>query len=131
MRSFGRVRCSTRYEKCEEGLLMLREARAGFANHKRIKKMLVGAVGIENNNGWDPNDLRGTRRSTKSLKGNDRERIGSLIDSLELPRFFRILKIPDSGFSNTPQITSRLRAQILRRGWQADKKSPNRMRPRS
>ncbi len=43
----GAKGCSTRHEKCEEGPLMLREAPTGFANHKRIRKMLVGAVGIE------------------------------------------------------------------------------------
>jgi hypothetical protein len=48
---------------------------------------LVGAVGIENNNGRDFKDLCGIRRNTKSLKGNDGEREGILIAPLKLPRF--------------------------------------------
>jgi len=47
---------------------------------------LVGAVGIENNGGWDFEDLRGLRRNTKSLKRNDGGRKGILIAPLMLPR---------------------------------------------
>jgi hypothetical protein len=52
---------------------------------------MVGAVGIENNGGRDFEDLRGTRRNTKSLKRNDGERKGILIAPLMLPRFSRLL----------------------------------------
>jgi hypothetical protein len=62
-------------------------APSGFSNQKRIKKMLVGAVGIENNDGRDFKDLRGMQRNTKSLKRNDEERKGILIAPLKLPRF--------------------------------------------
>ena len=43
---------------------MLRVARTGFATHKRIKKMLFGAVGIANNGSRDCKHLRGTQRNT-------------------------------------------------------------------
>jgi len=66
---------------------MLPQAPSGFSNYKRSKKLLVGAVGIENNNGRDFKDLEGTRRSSKSLKRNDRERKGTPIAPLELPHF--------------------------------------------
>ena len=48
-------------------------------------------MGIENNNGRDFKDLRGMRRSLKSLKRNDGERKGILIAPLMLPRFSRQL----------------------------------------
>jgi hypothetical protein len=53
--------------------------------------MLVGAVGIENNNGRDFKELRGTLRNAKSLQTNDRERKRILIAPLKLPRFSRSL----------------------------------------
>lgn len=34
-------------EEAKEALLMLPQAPSGFSKYKRIKKMLVGAVGIE------------------------------------------------------------------------------------
>jgi hypothetical protein len=72
----GAKGCSTRHEKCEAGLRMLRVAGSGFATHKRIKKMLLGAVGIENDGSRDFKHLRGTQRNTKSLNRSDREREG-------------------------------------------------------
>jgi hypothetical protein len=39
------ISCSTRYEKCEEGLLMLCEALTGFANHKRLPPISL-AIGF-------------------------------------------------------------------------------------
>jgi hypothetical protein len=119
----GAKGCSTRHEKCEEGLLMLREAPAGFANHKRIRKMLVGAVGIENNGRRDFKDLRGMRRNTKSLKRNDGERKGTRIAPLMLPRSCRSPNSLGCGFTYRAEQESRLRAQIWRRGWQADNNS--------
>jgi hypothetical protein len=62
-------------------------APSGFSNYSRIRKLLVGAVGIENKNGRDFKDLREMRRNTKSLKRNDREGNGILIAPLKLPRF--------------------------------------------
>ena len=65
---------------------------------KRVRK-LVGAVGIENNNGRDFRDLQEMRRNTKSLKRNDEEGKGILIAPLKLPRFSRLpvpsdMKVP-------------------------------------
>jgi hypothetical protein len=68
---------------------MLPQAPSGFSNYKRSKKLLVGAVGIENNDGLDFKDLRGMRRNTKSLKRNDGEPKGILIAPLMLPHFSR------------------------------------------
>ena len=65
-------------------------APSGVSNYNRIRKMLVGAVEIENNGAWDFKGLRGTRRNTKPLKRNDREREEILIAPLKLPHFFRI-----------------------------------------
>jgi hypothetical protein len=59
-------------------------------NHNRIRKLLIGVVGTENNGARDFKDLRGTRRNTSSLKSNDREHEEILIAPLKLPRFFRI-----------------------------------------
>ena len=95
-----------------------------FFSYKRIKKLLVGAVGIENNNAGVFRDLRGMRRSTKSLKRNDRERKGIPIAPLKLPRFSS-RSISLSRDLLTASIRSRLPAQILRRGWQADALIPN------
>jgi hypothetical protein len=87
----------------------------------RISEVLVGAVGIENNNAGDLKDLRGMRKTFKSLKRDDRERKEILIAPLKLPRFSEFPKIPDSGFSKSNRIDeSRLRAQISRHGWRAD-----------
>jgi hypothetical protein len=78
-------------------------------------------VEIENNNGGDLKDLRGMQRNTKSLKRNDGERKGILIAPLMLPRSVEILAFGYRwNFNPFPRIQSRLRAQILRRGWQAD-----------
>jgi hypothetical protein len=85
----GAKGCSTRHEKCEEALLMLREAPTGIANHKKIKKMLVGAVGIENNNDRDFKDLCGMLGNTKSLRRNEEEREGTRIAPSMLPRILR------------------------------------------
>ena len=52
---------------------------------------LVGAVGIENNTGWDFRDLAGMRENTKSLKKNAGELEGIFIGPLKAPRFFLIL----------------------------------------
>src|ERR1700722_4540701 len=52
------------------------------------RKMVGSAVGIENNNGRDSMDLRGTRRRPTSLKRNGKERKGRLIAPLSFPSFF-------------------------------------------
>jgi hypothetical protein len=80
---------------------MLRQALSGFVNHKRIKKMLVGAVRIENNSGQDLKDLRRMRRNTKSLKRNEEERKEILIAPLKLPGFSEVPEVPESGFSKS------------------------------
>jgi hypothetical protein len=48
---------------------------------------LVGAVGIENNDGRDFKDLRGMQGNTKLLKRDDGERKEILIAPLKLPGF--------------------------------------------
>jgi len=60
-----------------------------FLSCEKIKKLLVGAVGIENKNARDFKDLKEMRRNSKSLKRNDRERKELLIAPLKLPRFSR------------------------------------------
>jgi hypothetical protein len=77
---------------------MLPQTPSGFSNYKRSKKLLVGAVGIENNAGRVFKDLRGMRRNTKSLKRNGGERQGIPIAPLMLPRFCRPLDSPHRRF---------------------------------
>ena len=74
---------------------------------------------IENNNARDFKDLEEMPRNSKSLKRNDRERKGILIAPLKLPRLSH-RSIP---YSNDVLSGSRLQAQILRRGWQADREA--------
>ena len=82
---------------------------------------MVGAVGIENNTDWNFKDFEEMARSAKALKRNDKESNGILIGPSMAPRFFRADQIPSwCVFRPLPQIQSRLRAQISRRGWQAD-----------
>jgi len=86
---------------------------------------LVGAVGIENNEPSNFKDLRGTTRNAKLLKRNDEACKGILIAPSKLPQnslvFFADVEIPKEWDPHPlPLIGSRLRAQILRRGWQAD-----------
>jgi hypothetical protein len=86
---------------------------------------MVGAVGIENNNASIFKDLRGTTRNAKLLKRNDEACKGILIAPSKLPQnslvFFADVEIPKEwDLHPLPLIGSRLRAQILRRGWQAD-----------
>jgi len=70
----------------------LRGDRGHTAPRKEVT--LVGAVGIENNNGRDSMDLRGTRRSATSLKRNGKERKGMPIAPLMLPSFFSSTAFP-------------------------------------
>ncbi len=49
-------------------------------------RLLVGAVGIESNNGRDFKDLRGMHGNFKSLKRNDEGRYRTLIAPSKLPR---------------------------------------------
>lgn len=58
-----------------------------ISRYKRIRKTLVGAVGIENHGGRDFTYLRGMRRDTKPLKGNDGERKRTPVAPLMLPAF--------------------------------------------
>ena len=59
---------------------------------------LVGAVGIENNAGWNFKDLEEMLRGTKTLRRNDRECKGILIGPLMAPRFSRRPRFPDCVF---------------------------------
>ena len=77
---------------------------------------LVGAVGIENTTRRNFKDLEGMQGNAKALKRNNWECKGILNG----PSFFSTSEIPASCISLTVQIASRLRAQILQRGWQAD-----------
>jgi hypothetical protein len=52
--------------------------------------LLVGAVGIENNNDRNFMDLRGMGRNGKLLKNSTRERKRILIAPLKRPRFFTV-----------------------------------------
>jgi hypothetical protein len=49
---------------------------------------MVGAVGIENNTGWNFKDLEEMLRSAKTLKRNNEESIGILVGPSMAPRFF-------------------------------------------
>jgi hypothetical protein len=71
------------------------------------------------------------RRNNKSLQRNDGERKGTLIAPSMLPRFSHLLDSFPERFRSRLERKSRLRAQISRRGWQAEKRSPNRLQPRS
>src|SRR5260370_27867901 len=65
--------------------------------------------------------LEGMLGNTKALKRNDKESNGILVGPSMAPRFFRADQIPSwCVFRPLPQIQSRLRAKISRRGWQAD-----------
>jgi len=81
---------------------------------------LVGAVGIENTTRRNFKDLEGMLGKAKALKRNNWECKGILIGPLMAPRFFRPLRFRHSVFPSLPKSLSRLRAQISRRGWQAD-----------
>jgi hypothetical protein len=61
--------------------------------------MLVGAVGIENNDERNFKDLRGTRRNVKSLKRNDEASKGIPIAPSKLPRFPSVVDILKVDFS--------------------------------
>jgi hypothetical protein len=50
--------------------------------------VLVGAVGIENNTGWNFKDLEEMLRSVKTLKRNNEESSGILVGPSMAPRFF-------------------------------------------
>jgi hypothetical protein len=83
--------------------------------------MLVGAMGIENNNASIFEALRGTTGNAKLLKINDEACKGILFAPSKFSRFFADVEIPKEWDTHPlPLIGSRLRAQILRRGWQAD-----------
>jgi hypothetical protein len=63
--------------------------------------------------------------SAKTLKRNNQESSGILIGPSMAPRFFRASEIPSPWvFHPLPKVGSRLRAQILRHGWQADDSTP-------
>lgn len=68
----------------------------------RERKLLVGAVGIENNDGMDFKDLRGMQRSAKSLKRNDEGGEGILHSPLKLPRFPHIFNSLRREFVRSP-----------------------------
>src|ERR1700675_3170430 len=82
---------------------------------------LVGAVGIENTTRRNFKDLEGMLGNAKALKRNNWEYKGILIDGPSMaPRFFSTTEIRHSVFHSLSKSRSRLRAQISRRGWQAD-----------
>jgi len=77
-------------------------------------------VGIENNADRNFKDLEEMLGSAKELKRNNRECKGTLIGPLMAPRFSRPARVRHSVFHSLSKSLSRLWAQILRRGWQAD-----------
>src|ERR1700730_18951190 len=81
---------------------------------------MVGAVGIENTTERNFKELEEMLGSAKELKRNNRECEGILIGPLMAPRFSRPLRFRHSVFHSLSKSRSRLRAQISRRGWQAD-----------
>src|SRR5467141_3592956 len=81
---------------------------------------LVGAVGIENTTERNLKELEEMLGSAKELKRNNRECKGILIGPLMAPRFFRPPRFRHCVFHSLSKSRSRLRAQISRRGWQAD-----------
>ena len=81
--------------------------------------VLVGAGGIENTTDWNCKDLEGSIGNAKAFKRNNGECKGILIGPPMAPRFFESVKFIRRVFSHTVQ-GSRLRAEILRHGWQVD-----------
>ncbi len=81
---------------------------------------MVGAVGIESNTDWNFKDLEEMLRSAKPLKRNNEESNGIFIGLSMAPRFFESVKFVRHGFPLLLYVACRLRAQILRHGWQAD-----------
>jgi hypothetical protein len=59
---------------------------------------MVGAVGIENNTGWNFKDLEEMPGSAKTLKRNNGEYKEVLIGPSMAPRFFERMKFPRRGF---------------------------------
>lgn len=55
---------------------------------------IVGAVGIENNDGRSFKDLEEMLRNAKALKRNDKECEGILIGPSMAPCFLRVIEIP-------------------------------------
>ena len=89
-------------------------------SHSELMGWLVGAVGIENNADWNFKDLEEVPRSAKTLSNNNRECKEMLIGPSMAPCFFESVKFVRHGFPLLPYVACRLRAQILRHGWQAD-----------
>jgi hypothetical protein len=83
--------------------------------------MLVGAVGIENNAGWNFKELEEMQHNAKTLKRNSEESNGILIGPSMAPHFVKFLKIPAPWlFSPISLRRTSAPAQILRHEWQAD-----------
>lgn len=81
-------------------------------------------MGVENNSDGNFKDLEEMVGSAKALKKNNKEFDGILIGPSMVPHFFGLSEILSAWvFHPLPQLPSRLRAQILRHGWQADKEA--------
>ena len=77
--------------------------------------------GIENNTDRNLKDLEETLTSFKTLKRNNEESRGIFVGPSMAPRFFSANEVPSRWvFHPLPKVGTRLRAQILRHGWQAD-----------
>jgi hypothetical protein len=81
---------------------------------------MVGAVGIENTTRRNFKDLEGMLGNAEALKRNNWECKGILIGPLMASRFSRPSRFRHCVFASLSKSLSRLRAQISRRGWQAD-----------
>jgi len=77
-------------------------------------------VGIETNTDRNFKDLEEMLGNGKALKRNNGECKGILIGPLMAPRFSRPPRFRHRVFHSLSKSRGRLRAQILRRGWQAD-----------
>ena len=77
-------------------------------------------MGIENTTGRNFKDLAGMLGNAKALKRNNWESQGIIIGPLMAPRFSRPPRFRHSVFHALSKSRGRLRAEISRRGWQAD-----------
>ena len=77
-------------------------------------------VGIENNTDRNFKNLEEMLGRAKAWKRNNRECKGMLIGRVMVPRFSRPPRFRHSVFHALSKSRGRLRAEISRRGWQAD-----------
>jgi len=112
-----------------QNLLFLSFAASFLCNIRHTSQIWRKRVGVENNTGRNFKDLEEMVRNAKALKKNNKEFDGILIGPSMVPHFFGQSEILSAWvFHPLPSLPSRLLAQILRHGWQADRESTNRPR---